>query len=75
MAVARDDPFVGGEVGSAHGPPGVDACRWRWPISGAEAVFTAVGEARLGVDHDAGGIDAATKRSMARESVARMASV
>src|SRR4051794_5350684 len=57
MAVAGDDPFVGGEVGGAHGAAGVEFVGADADL-GAQAVFAAVGETRRGVDHDAGGIDA-----------------
>src|SRR2546421_1270147 len=57
LAVAGDDPFVGGEVGGAHGAAGVELVGADADL-GAETVFPAVGETGGGVDDHAGGVDA-----------------
>src|SRR3954463_2387623 len=60
VSVAGDDPLVGGEVGGAHGAAGVELVGGDAEF-GAQAVFTAVGETRRGVDHDAGAVDVGDK--------------
>src|SRR3954470_8427073 len=56
LAVAGDDPLIGGEVGGAHRAPGVEFVGADADF-GAQAVLAAVGETGARVDDDACAID------------------